>query len=85
MATDEVKIIDKADNAGKVLVVKKDVIADPYYLKAYDSTLRHAIADEDFDKTVEEYIKTLDFKEYGGATNRFNVKKIYYPATTAYR
>lgn len=83
MATDEVKIIDKADNAGKILVVKKDVTADPYYLKTYDSVLRHAIADEDFAKMVEEYIKTLDFKEYTGATNRFNVKKIYYPKTTA--
>lgn len=83
MAAGEVKIIDKADNGGKILVVKKDVIADPYYLKTYDSTLRHAIADEDFDKMVEDYIKTLDFKEYSGATNRFNVKKIYYPETTA--
>ena len=83
MKTDEVKIIDKADDAGKILVVKKDVIADPYYLKTYDSTLRHAIADDDFEKTVEEYIKKLDFKEYKSATNRFNVKKIYYPETTA--
>ena len=82
METDEVKIIDKADDAGKILVVKKDVIADPYYLKTYDSTLRHAIADEDFDKLVEEYIKSLTFKEYTSATNRFKVKKIYYPETT---
>lgn len=83
MQTGEVKIIDKADDAGKILVVKKDVIADPYYLKNYDSTLRHAIADEDFDKAVEEYIKKLDFKEYKSATNLFKVKKIYYPETTA--
>ena len=82
MEKGEVKIIDKADDAGKILVVKKDAIEDPYYLKTYDSTLRHAIADEDFDKLVEDYIKTLDFKEYSSATNNFNVKKIYYPETT---
>lgn len=83
MKTDEVKIIDKADDAGKILVVKKDVVSDPYYLKTYDSVLRHAIADEDFDKVVEEYVKSLEFKEYTKATGRFNVKKIYYPETTS--
>lgn len=82
MKVGEVKIIDKADDAGKILVVRKDVIEDPYYLTTYDSTLRHAIADEDFDKIIEEYIKGLEFKEYSGATKRFNVKKIYYPETT---
>lgn len=83
METGEVKIIDKADNTGKILVVKKDVLEDPYYLKNYDSTLRHSIADKDFDEIVEKYIKTLKIKEYKSAINRFNVKKIYYPETTA--
>ena len=83
MKTGEVKIIDKKDNAGKILVVKKDVIEDPYYLTTYDSVLRHAVADEDFDKLLEEYQKTFDFKEYTSATNNFKVKKIYYPETNA--
>lgn len=82
MADGEVKIIDKADNAGKILVVKKDVIADPYYLTTYDLMLRHAIADEDFNKEIETYIKGLEFKEYKKATNTFKVKKIYYPEQT---
>ena len=81
MENGEVKIIDKADNAGKILVVKGDVIADPYYLSNYDLMLRHAIADEDFDKLIEEYIKDLDVKEYKSAINNFKVKKIYYPET----
>ncbi|MBO4432884.1 MAG: hypothetical protein J5852_05060, partial [Clostridia bacterium] len=46
MKKDDVKIINKDDDAGKILVVKKDVLEDPYYLKTYDSTLRHAVADE---------------------------------------
>ena len=83
METGEVKIIDKADDAGKILVVKKDVLEDPYYLTTYDSALRHAIADDDFDKIIEKYIKGLEFKEYTKATKRFNVKKIYYPETTS--
>lgn len=81
MENGDIKIIDKADNAGKILVVKGDVVADPYYLSTYDSMLRHAIADEDFDKLVEVYIKDLDFKEYKGAINNFKVKEIYYPET----
>lgn len=81
MENGEIKIIDKADDAGKILVVKGDVIADPYYLSTYDSMLRHAIADEDFDKLVEEYIKGIKVKEYKNAINNFKVKKIYYPET----
>ena len=83
MKKGEVKIIDKANDEGKILVVKKAVLEDPYYLKTYDSTLRHAIADEDFDKVIEEYIKTLKFEEYSSATNAFDVEKIYIPETTA--
>ena len=83
LKTGDVKIIDKDDDAGKILVVKKDVLEDPYYLKTYDSTLRHAIADEDFEKVLEDYAGTLEFKEYSSATGNFNVKKIYYPETTS--
>ena len=79
MANGEVKIIDKTDDSGKILVVKKDVMADPYYLKSYDNTLRHAIADEDFKKIIEDYAETLRFKEITSATKAFKVKKIYYP------
>lgn len=83
MENGSVKIIDKADDAGKILVLKKDVLADPYYLTNYDSTLRHAIADEDFEKVVEDFLKTLKFTEYTSATGAFTVKKVYYPETTS--
>ncbi|MBO4693059.1 MAG: hypothetical protein J5659_01520 [Clostridia bacterium] len=81
METNAVKIIDKKDDAGQILVVKKDVMEDPYYLSNYDTVLRHSIADDDFDKKIEKDIKKLGFKEYKRATGRFNVKKIYYPET----
>lgn len=83
MKNGEVKIIDMADNAGKILVVKKDVLEDPYYLKNYDSALRHAVADDDFDKIVEKYAKTLKLKEYKSSTDAFKVKKIYYPVSSS--
>ena len=78
MQTGEVKIIDKPDNAGKLLVVKKDILEDPYYLSTYDETFRHSIADEDFDKDVEDYANTLYFESIAYAVNRFDVKKIYH-------
>ena len=81
MKAGEVKIIDKADDAGKILVVKKDVVADPYYLKTYDSMLRHSVADEDFEKEVDDFIDDAYFKEYTHATGNFKIKKIYYPET----
>lgn len=87
MATDEVKVIDNKDSdgnvTGKTLIVKKDILADPYYLKNYDSMLRHAIADDDFDKMIEDGIASLDFKEYTKATKVFTVKKIYVADTSS--
>lgn len=87
MAVNEVKIVDKKDSSdkvtGKTLIVKKDILADPYYLKNYDSMLRHALADEDFDKMIDEDIEKLDFKEYTKATKVFTIKKIYVPDTSS--
>ena len=41
------------------------------------------VADEDFEKVVEDFLKTLKFTEYTSATGAFTVKKVYYPETTS--
>ena len=80
MATGEVKVIELEDNAGLVLAVKQDINADEYYLDTLDMTVRHLIADDEYEKTIEDYAKklTADINKY--AVSQFKVKKIVEPS-----
>lgn len=79
MATDEVKLITKDNKAGYILVIKKDIKADPYYRENLDSAVRHLLKDTEFNKDMAELFKTAktDISKY--AVNRFKVKKIKEP------
>lgn len=79
MATGEIKLIEKEDKSGYVLVVKQDIKADEYYLENLDSTARHILADDEYEKTIADYVKGLkaDINKY--ATKQFKVKKIVEP------
>lgn len=79
MATNEVKLITKDNKAGYILVVKKDIKADPYYRENLDSMVRHLLKDTEFNKDMAEQFKTAktDVSKY--AVNRFKVKKIKEP------
>ena len=79
MATNEVKLITKDNKAGYILVVKKDIKADPYYLENFDPIVRHLLKDKEFNKDMAEQFKTAktDISKY--AVNRFKVKKIQQP------
>ena len=79
MATDEIKLIEKEDESGYVLVVKQDIKADEYYLENLDSTARHILADEEYEKTIADYVKTLKPEINKYATKQFKVKKIVEP------
>lgn len=82
MAVGEIKIVTLEDNAGLVLLVKKDISADPYYLDDMDTTLRYEISGEDFTNDIEEYGKKLNCDVNTYSTKQFKVKKIKYPETT---
>ena len=79
LATGEVKLITLADDAGYMLVVKQDITADDYYLEALDSVARHSIADEEFDKLIDEYAKKIELEINKYAINQFKVDKIVEP------
>lgn len=72
-----IKLIEEED--GIVLVVKQDIKSDDYYYETLDSEARHLIADDEFEKTIEEFAKTLkaDINKY--AVGQFKVKKIKEP------
>lgn len=79
MEVNETKIIKKDDNAGYLLVVKKDIKADSYYLDTLDLTVRHLIKDEEFAKDIAKIAKDLKTEINKYATGQFKVKKIVEP------
>lgn len=79
MATNEVKLITKAEKAGYILVVKKDIKADPYYRENLDITVRHLLKDDEFNKDMAEILKTAKADVNSYAVDRFKVKKIKEP------
>lgn len=82
MATGEIKLIEKEDKNGYVLLVKQDISADPYYAKNLDLSVRNLIKGDEFEEDINAYAKDLktDINDY--AVKQFKVKKIEYPETT---
>lgn len=84
MAVGEVKIITLEKDAGLVLLVKKDITADPYYLDDFDTMLRYAIEGENYDADIVKYGDNLKCDIITSSTKQFKVKKIKYPEAATY-
>ncbi len=82
MATGEVKIITKENNAGYILVVKKDIKADPYYRETLDITVRQLLKGDEFNKDMEKLVKAAKADVSSYAVDRFKVKKIKEPSNS---
>ncbi len=80
MAIGEMKIIEKENKAGYLLVIKQDIKADSFYLDNLDLTARHLIKDEEYEKDIQAVAKDLkaDVSKY--AIGQFKVKKIVEPS-----
>ena len=79
MALNETKVIEKEDKTGILLIVKKDIQVDPYYLDNLDLTARHLIKDEEFAKDIAKIAKDLETEINNYAIGQFKVKKIVEP------
>ena len=79
MAVGEVKVVTLDDNAGLVLLVKKDIAADPYYLEEFDTMLRQDIIGEDYTDDLAKYGEKLSCDVNTASTKQFKVKNIVYP------
>lgn len=79
MALNETKLIEKEDGTGLLLVIKKDIQADSYYLDNLDLTVRHLIKDEEFTKDIAKIAKDLKTEINDYATGQFKVKNIVEP------
>ena len=83
MNVGDIKILNGENDSDILLVIKKDINADPYYLNDADITIRHELKDKEFENDINKFKKTLKLEENKYATNRFKVKKIEYLETTA--
>ncbi len=79
MEMGEVKLITLEDEAGLVLLVKKDISSDPYYLDNLDTTLRNALKGDEFTEDTAEYAEKMEITVNKSAVKQFKVKKIEYP------
>ncbi len=79
MTVGEVVVVKEDDESAIALLIKGDIMADPYYLENYDMTVRHDIKDEDYEKEMEDFAKTLKAEVNNYAVDRFKAKKIVYP------
>lgn len=77
--TDEVKLIEKDNNEGFVLVVKKNIKDDDYYLENLDITVRHLLKDDEFNEETSEEAHKLKANIRKYAVNQFKVKNIVEP------
>ncbi len=84
MTVGEVKLVEKEENGGLTILVKRDLISDEEIMENIDNSLRHLLRDEDFEKVIKDYEKTLKVETVKYAVNRFKVKKIDYTEYNAY-
>lgn len=79
MALNEVKLVELEDDGGYVILVKRDIEADDYYLENLDITVRHMIADDEYEEDISKYATELECKVNNYAVKQFKVKKIKVP------
>ncbi len=78
MELDAVKLITLADDAGLILMVKKDITADPYYLEALDITLRKELKYDEFITNLAATASGVKYEIDNFSVGQFDVKKIKY-------
>ena len=79
MKVGEVKMMEITGKAGYVILIKGDIEGDSYYVENMDSTIRHALKDEDFDKAIAKAADDLKADVDDSAIAPFDVKGIVEP------
>lgn len=82
MAMNEVKLVELESDGGYVILVKRDIEADEYYLDSLDITVRHMLADEEYEADISEYASELECTVNKYAVKQFKVKKIKEPSAS---
>lgn len=75
-------VLENNEKTGVMLVIKRDISKDKYFMDYLDNFARHSIADEDFEKEVDAYAKKLNADVSKYALSQFSVKKIVEPSAS---
>ena len=78
MKTGEVKLYTLKDNAGLVILVKKDLAADAYYMNSLYVPSLYVIKQDEFDNNLKTFRKTLEVKPKKSVIKRLKVENITY-------
>lgn len=81
MANAEAKLIEA--DTGLTIAVRKDIMADPYYLESMNPQLLVLLKQDEFQAGIDEFIKTLTVDKNNYAVDRFKVKNIVYPSANS--
>ncbi len=79
MAADEIQLLKNEDETKLTLVVKKDLASDAEINEQLNDVILHNLKDEEFEKSINDFIKTLKFEEIKKSTKQFKIKNIKYP------
>lgn len=77
MAVGEIKLI--TTDSTLTLLIRGDMMSDEYWTENLTTPTLVLLKGEEFDKDIDTYIETLDYKKNNYAINRFKVKNIVYP------
>lgn len=69
-------VTQNSDSTGVVLVIKRDISKDEYFMDYLDIYARHSLKDEEFEKTISDYIEDLKANTSKYAISQFKVKDI---------
>lgn len=78
MKLGEVKLIE--NTSGLTIYVRKDILADKYYLNTMTDSVLYLLKQEEFEKTVKEKTANLKVEENGFAMGQLKVKNLEYPS-----
>ena len=77
LAEGEVALIHDEDAKAYYIVVKKDVMADEYYLDALSDEIRYLLKSDEYDTFLKDTAAKLEYTVNKYAVNQFKVKNIY--------
>ena len=84
MAVGDIRVLTYAEKKGIALVVKQDIMADPYYIDYLDLNLRREIVGDTFENDVMAFADSLALDINTSSTKQFKVKKLHYPEMVGY-
>ena len=77
----EPKVVENDDKSACMLVIRRDISKDQYYMDQLDAYARHSLKDDEFNSEIATYAKKLSKEVSDYAIKQFKVKEIIVPQT----